>query len=117
MHRNMQPARVVRRMGLGDSQPGQPPALEDTPLLKGRKRPTPAPQRINKDPPFSDGTGGAGLRMGGEAEACGGTRLDTGSVWRSGVPGSLGLGKHLCPFLRLPLGLSESFLHLFLIII
>lgn len=54
--------------------------------------------------------------MGGEAEACGGVRLDVGSVWRSGVPGSFDLGKRLCPFLRLSLGLSESFLHLFLII-
>lgn len=89
--------------------------MEDTPSLRGRKRPPP-PQRINKDPLFSDSSARAGLRMGGEAEACGGVRLDAGSVWRSGVPGSLGLGKHLCPFLRLSLGLSEPFLHLFLII-
>ena len=39
--------------------------------------------------------------MGGEAEeACGGSGLDVGSVWRSGAPGSLGLGEGLCPLPR-----------------
>lgn len=73
MHRNMQPARVVRGMGPGDGsgdfQPGHP--LPWRTLLHSEEgKDPPPPQHINKNPPFSDDSGRAGLRMGGKAEAC-----------------------------------------------
>lgn len=68
MHRNMQPACAVRGMGRGTLGQATPLPWR-TLLLSEEGKDPPPPQRINKDPPFSDGSGRAGLRMGAEAEA------------------------------------------------
>lgn len=114
MHRNMQAACVVGRSVRGLSAWSLPLGHSSS-----QRKDTPtSPERIHKDPVFFLGGGRAGLRMGREPEACRSVHFDVGSVWRSGTPRSLVLGKRLCPFLRLLLpGLRESTLHLFLIII
>lgn len=84
MHRNMLPGRAWSGRSVRGLSSRSRPCPRGHSSSQRKEKTHPPPQRINKDPAFSDGISRAGLRMGGESEACRGACLDAGvgvEVW------------------------------------